>query len=272
MYPLQRAFGYAYGYDAAALAMNAIIDCEPIFFDYAGKTWMIELWKGQYGLETGCEIGVYNRTNGSSSFGYSILDATVGRRPNDPDPSHSRFFDCASDSELLLMSSTLYRNGTEVFTRGPERHWWLTGFKWGVLSEPEDLTMDVSIECLDATMTAALTGALAGMGYAGVQTAGNTVSFTFDTPKTPQPRDDFPQIVSVARAANQQIVAAYNSFGLTSNDPNIIAGSRGQPDHGQDLYLPARLVTKVRRQLGESTNIDPSSARCPRSSSAFQWS
>ena len=61
MYPLQRYFGYAYAYDAAALAMNAIIDCEPIFFDYAGKTWMIELWKGQYGLETGCEIGVYNR-------------------------------------------------------------------------------------------------------------------------------------------------------------------------------------------------------------------
>ena len=37
MYPLQRHFGYAYGYDAAALAMNAIIDCEPIFFDYAGQ-------------------------------------------------------------------------------------------------------------------------------------------------------------------------------------------------------------------------------------------
>ena len=66
---------YAYGYDAAALAMNAIIDCEPIFFDYAGKTWLIELWKGQYGLETGCEIGVYNRTIGSTSFVYSMLDA-----------------------------------------------------------------------------------------------------------------------------------------------------------------------------------------------------
>ena len=68
MYPLQRSFGYAYGYDAAALGMDAIIDCEPIFFDYAGKTWMIELWKGQYGLETGCEIGVYNRAHGSTSF------------------------------------------------------------------------------------------------------------------------------------------------------------------------------------------------------------
>jgi hypothetical protein len=202
--------------------MNAIIDCEPIFFDYAGKTWMIELWKGQYGLETGCEIGVYNRTIGSTSFVYSILDATVGQRPGDPNPEHNQYFDCANDSELLLMSSTLYRQGQKVFSRGPEKHWWLTGFKWGLLSEPADLTMDVSIECLDSVMTSALVDALTGMGYQNVQTNGNTVSFTFDTPKTPQPRDQYPQLVSVVDAANHQIVAAYDSLGLTSNDPNTV--------------------------------------------------
>jgi UDP-2,3-diacylglucosamine pyrophosphatase LpxH len=222
MYPLQRYFGYAYGYDAAALAMNSIIDCEPIFFDYNGKTWMIELWKGQYGLETGCEIGVYNRPIGSTSFLYGILDATVGRRPYDPNPSHNLFFDCAADTELLRMSSTLRRQGTKLFTRGPEPHWWLTGFKWGVLSEPSDLEMDVSIECLDSVMTTALVGALAGMGYADVDTNGNTVSFTFDAPKTPQPRDGYPQLVSAVRAENQQIVSAYDNLNLTSNDPNTV--------------------------------------------------
>jgi UDP-2,3-diacylglucosamine pyrophosphatase LpxH len=221
MYPLQRHFGYAYGYDAAALAMNAIIDCEPIFFDYGGKTWMIELWKGQYGLETGCEIGVYNRASGAP-FPYSILDATIGQRPGDTNPSHNLFFDCASDSELLMMSSTLYRNGKKLLCRGPERHWWLTGFKWGVLSEPSDLTMDVSITCLDAVMTSAFTGALTAMGYQNVQTNGNTVTFTFDTPKTHQPRDDTPQLVSVVRAAEQDIVTAYDSLGLASNDPNTV--------------------------------------------------
>jgi UDP-2,3-diacylglucosamine pyrophosphatase LpxH len=222
MDPLQRNFGYAYGYDDAALLMNAIIDCEPIFFDYNGKTWMIELWKGQYGLETGCEIGVYNRTIGSTSFVYGILDATVGKRPGDPNPSHNLFFDCASDSELLLMSSTLYRNGQKVFSRGPEKHWWLTGFKWGLLSEPEDLTMDVSIECLDSVMKTALVNSLTAMGYQNVQTNGNTVSFRFDRPKTHQPRADTPAAVSVVRIANQQIVAAYNSLGLASNDPNTV--------------------------------------------------
>ena len=81
MDPLQRSLGYAYGYDAAAIRMATIIDCEPIFFDYDNKHWMIELWKGQYGLETGCEVGVYTRPIGSSGVGYDLADATVGSAP-----------------------------------------------------------------------------------------------------------------------------------------------------------------------------------------------
>lgn len=221
MYPLQRSFGYCYAYDAAALAMNAIIDCEPIFFDYGGKSWMIELWKGQYGIETGAEIGVYTRSSTAPPL-YAVLDTTVGQRPNDPDPLHSRFFDCATDSDRLRMSWVLYRNGKRLFSRGPDLHWWLTGFKWGVHSEPEELTMDVSIECLDATMTTAFTLALASMGYTNVQTSGNSVNFVFDKPRTSQPRVAVPQLVAAVRAENQQLVAAYNSLGLTSNDPNTV--------------------------------------------------
>jgi hypothetical protein len=259
MYPLQRDFGYAYGYDAAALEMNAIIDCEPIFFNYAGKTWMIELWKGQYGLETGCEIGVYNRTIGSSSFVYSILDATVGKRPNDPNPSHNFFFDCASNSELLLMSSTLYRRGQKVFSRGPERHWWLTGFRWGLLSEPEDLTMDVSIECLDAVMTSAVVGALTGMGYKNVNTNGTTVTFVFDTPKTPQPRMDNPQLVTIVRAANQNIVTSYDSLGLTSNDPNTVGDQAAATIAGSFAIYSEEFFANVTANLARLGGIDGSS-------------
>lgn len=234
MYPLQRSFGYCYAYDAAALGMNAIIDCEPIFFDYGGKSWMIELWKGQYGIETGAEIGVYTRSGTAPSY-YAILDATVGKRSNDPDPSHSRFFDCAIDSDRLRMSWVLHRNGTMLFSRGSERHWWLTGFKWGLHSEPEELTMNISIECLDATMTAAFTTALASLGYS-VQTTGNTVSFVFDTPRTYQPRAAVPALVAAVRAQNQQLVAAYNSLGLTSNDPNTV-GSQAAATIGRAFAL-----------------------------------
>lgn len=116
--------------------MSAEIACEPIFFDYKGKHWMIELWKGRYGLMTGCEIGVYNRFP-KSSPAHTLLDATVGKRPHDPNKSHSMFFDCAGDSELLEMSYTLHRSGQKLFSRGPERHWWLTGV-WGRNARPRD--------------------------------------------------------------------------------------------------------------------------------------
>lgn len=55
----QRAFGYCALYDRAAFRFHMIFDCLPVYFDYRGKTWLIEFWKGQYGINTGCEIGVY---------------------------------------------------------------------------------------------------------------------------------------------------------------------------------------------------------------------
>jgi hypothetical protein len=240
MNPLQRQFGYAYGYDAAALAMTAIIDCEPIFFDYAGKHWMIELWKGQYGLETGCEIGVYNRAIDSTTPPvdpvYAVLDASIGRRPGDATPSHNLFFDCAKDDELLVMASTLYKNGQVLFFRGPEKHWWLTGFKWGVYSRPDELTMDVSITCLDAAMLTALVNALQGMGYA-IRTFSTTVSFGFGIPTSAQPRSAVPAIVTAAEATAQGLVNTYNALGLSTNDPNRIAdGSLGTIMNGVGIY------------------------------------
>ena len=85
----QRDFGYAYVYDFVAPAtINAIIDCEPFFFRYNNKDWMIELWKGQYGFETGAEIGVYVSKQ-------PLLDYIIGYRPHDPD--NAKFFDCAGN-------------------------------------------------------------------------------------------------------------------------------------------------------------------------------
>jgi hypothetical protein len=185
---------------------------------------MIELWKGQYGLETGCEIGVYNRTISSTSPSYALLDATVGQRPGDANPSHNLFFDCANDNELLEMSSTLYKNGQRLFSRGTEKHWWLTGFKWGVYSRPDELTMDVSITCLDAAMFVALVGALQGMGY-NVNVSSTTVRFKFTTPTTHQPRSDTPAIVQAVEVTDQGIVNTYNGLGFPNNDPNTIPDS-----------------------------------------------
>jgi Domain of unknown function (DUF4474) len=260
MYPLQRQLGYAYGYDAAALTMGAIIDCEPIFFEYDGRTWMIELWKGQYGLETGCEIGVYYRSQGASSPLYALLDATIGRRSHDPTPSHNLFFDCVGDDDRLVMSSVLYRNGQKLFSRGPQKHWWLTGFEWGVLSRPEDLTMDVSITCVSSAMCTALVDALEAMGYQGLTVVSPTVSFTFDTPKTFQPRSDVPVLVTAVSAANTAIVTAYNSMGFPNNDPNLIGGRADGLIANSIAIYSQTFAAQVIAGLAQTAKLEPGTA------------
>ncbi|HEY7031494.1 MAG TPA: DUF4474 domain-containing protein [Thermomicrobiales bacterium] len=219
---LQRNFGYAYGYDAGALGMSMVIDCEPIFFDYANKHWMIELWKGQYGLETGCEVGVYTRPIGSTGPGYALLDATVGRRPGDGVASHNLFYDCAADGDRLQLRATLKRDGQALFTRGPELHWWLTGFKWGVFSHPSQLSVDVAITLKDGAMLQAFMGGIAGRPYPNLKVDGTTVSFTFDRPyAVPQPPRPAPVLAAVD-AWNQQIVGSYHALGFPNNDPNRV--------------------------------------------------
>jgi hypothetical protein len=219
---LQRNFGYAYGYDAAALGVSFVIDCEPIFFDYDNKHWMIELWKGQYGLETGCEVGVYTRPIGSTGPGYALLDATVGQRPGDGVASHNLFYDCADDGDRLQLKVTLYRDGQALFTRGPERHWWLTSFKWGVFSKPNQLSLDVAITLKDIAMRRAFMGGIAGRPYPNLKVNRRTVSFTFDQPyAVPQPPRPAPVLAAV-NAWNQQIVSRYDALGFPNNDPNQV--------------------------------------------------
>jgi UDP-2,3-diacylglucosamine pyrophosphatase LpxH len=253
MDPLQRKFGYAYGYDAAALLMSAVIDCEPIFFDYNNKHWMIELWKGQYGLMTGCEIGVYTRSPGASGF-YSVLDATLGPRAHDANPTHNLFYDCAADSDRLAMSYTLFRgnNKATVFTR-KEQHWWLTGFKWGVLSTPDDLTMDVSIDFGNAQMLSAFVSAARALGYQGLTVSGTAANFTFAKPFSPQPRNEpgAASALAAANTANAAIVTRYQSFKLPTNDPNTIADNLADSLATYILMYPATYFAQTTAALFE---------------------
>lgn len=105
MEPLQRLFGYNFIYDMAAPRVGMIYSTERIKFNYNGKDWMIQLWKGQYGITAGAEIGLYNKTD-------KIMH-----------------YECASNDELIEMAFDFYNQGEYVFSRGPEKHWWLTGFK-----------------------------------------------------------------------------------------------------------------------------------------------
>ena len=55
----QKKMGYCHLYDVGAPIFQMIIDTEPIKFYYNNKNWLITFWKGQYGIVTGAEIGIY---------------------------------------------------------------------------------------------------------------------------------------------------------------------------------------------------------------------
>ena len=123
----QREFGYGKIYDEMAPTMNMMIDSEPIYFDYGGRHWMIEFWKGQYGVTTGAEVGIYVEED----------------RGNERHPEKI-FYKCVSEEEELPISMILYKNGKRLFQR-EKRHWWLTGFKLGEFSWPGELMLEVSL-------------------------------------------------------------------------------------------------------------------------------
>lgn len=171
MYPWQREMGYCRAYDEAAPAMSMIMDCEPVYFDYCDRRYLIELWKGQYGCTTGAEIGIY-------------VNSEADKRK----PPEQLFYQCASDEERLPMCFILYKNGERILERAA-LHWWLTGFIVGMFSERCELSMEVGIEFPDAAMRTAFYNGLLRAGYSmdEIRIEQNRVYFLFDVPRTRQP-------------------------------------------------------------------------------------
>lgn len=191
----QRKMGYCRLYDEAAAPMGMIIDCEPIYFEYAGKDWLIEFWKGQYDLTTGCEVGVY---------------ATTGPELNIPGVFNGTFYYSVKDEDLLGISYILRKNKKVLFRR-KGRHWWLTGFKVGEFSEPHELTMDIAINFKDRVMVNAF---IEGLMYAGYSERefiikGNTVILRFDKPHTEQPYTRGEKTDNLIQKKNKELCDKY---------------------------------------------------------------
>ncbi len=160
----QRNFGYSALYDKAASRFNMIFDHVPIYFPYQGKTWLIEFWKGQYGINTGGEIGVY------------YADHIVPE-----EELENTHFQAVSDAELLRLSFSLLHK-VEIRGQLSNKHWWLTCFNLGCFSKPQDLTMYATITFPTQEMTSAFVRGLLDYGYSlkDVKRHYNTISFTFD--------------------------------------------------------------------------------------------
>lgn len=169
----QKNMGYCRLYDEAAAPLGMIIDCEPIYFIYNGKKWLIEFWKGQYGLATGCEIGVY---------------ATDEPDLDIPGVFKGPFYNCVSSKDYLQMSFSLKKNNKILFTR-EYRHWWLACFKLGEFSEPSNLVVSLTLTLKDKRMLNAFVKGLNNAGYLDKEITinENTVGLEFNRPLTPQP-------------------------------------------------------------------------------------
>ena len=206
MNPWQRNMGYSRLYDEGLAPFGMIVDCEPIYFKYGGKLWLIELWKGQYDLNTGCEVGVYPTEE-------PIL--------NIPGMYKYMFYNCASNEERLKMSFSLYKKGipTPLFERD-DKHWWLAGFKLGEFSEPSELTMKLNITLKDEIMCNAFVEGLKDAGYSKdeiIITENNesneyNVSLTFDKPYTPQPITRTPETDRIIQMKNKLLCDKYNDI------------------------------------------------------------
>ncbi|HHV28156.1 DUF4474 domain-containing protein [Acetivibrio mesophilus] len=192
----QRNFGYCRLYDEAAAPLGMIVDCDPIYFEYNGKKWLIEFWKGQYDLPTGAEVGIY---------------ATDGPDLNIPGFFNGTFYHCVSDDELLWMSFTLKKKGKVLFERG-DRHWWLTGFRLGEFSQPSELTMEITMTLKDQLMCTAFIEGLKRAGYSDkeVKRYGNSVRIIFDKPHTPQPLTRTEITDGIIQAKNKLLCDLYN--------------------------------------------------------------
>lgn len=168
----QREYGYTALFDQTAHHFNMIFDSEPVYFNYQNRTWLIEFWKGQYGINIGGEIGIY--------YADTVLE---------PAQYDKSLFHSIPDDKILSLRMELFYKEARLFSIR-RFHWWLTGFCMGTYCEPEDLTMHISISFPDSRMLQSFTDSLLQAGYRkrDLCICGLTVAFTFASPHTDQPR------------------------------------------------------------------------------------
>ncbi len=159
----QKEAGYTWLYDYMAPRFQMVFDSLPVYFNYDGKTWLIEFWKGQYGINTGAEIGIYHADRLLSEAEY-----------------RTAHFKAAREDEMLSCSLQLcMENGACIKTS--ERHWWLTAFIPGVFSEPSELCLKASLCFNNKEMLEAFRCGLCRAGYMEelITVHNLSLSFTF---------------------------------------------------------------------------------------------
>ncbi len=148
----QDNFGYNLVYDKLAAVGHMYFDTIRTVFNYGGKQWLVQLWKGQYGyVFVGAEMGVYTREIGSKGA-----------------------YKCADKEDWLFMEMTCFwdqrddGNFVPVFTRPYTEYWWCTGFVPGWLNNTKkctELQLVGRITFKDADMARSFANAMQRSGF-----------------------------------------------------------------------------------------------------------
>ena len=152
----QYNFGFGKIYDFVSPYILLEYDYVRVFFTYEGKDWMLQMWKGQYGMVFyGGEIGIYNRDH---------VDDGI---------NEWTFFECPAEEDWLNMEMTLWHQQLDgswnrEFTREYDKYWWCTGFKNGHLRQEEpadELRLEGRITFKDEEMTQLVADGLKECGF-----------------------------------------------------------------------------------------------------------
>lgn len=226
----QKNFGYTHLYDVLAPIFRMIIDTEPIKFYYNHKNWLITFWKGQYGMVTGAEIGVYCTEE------QKVTKKTL--------------YLPASDEEMLNMDLILYKNN-QMITRVKAKHWWLAIFKLGMFSWPKELAMDLNITFPNQEMLDAFTSAFQKLGYKpkDYKIIDHTFCFKFTKPRTRKVWTRIWFIDRIRQYFNRKNVALYNKYLADYLDDNQIDDSKTSP--AKNIILLNNFIPNVLKNKTE---------------------
>ena len=155
----QWALGFNDLYDIFPWVVNVWADSIKSEFNYGGKDWRIQLWKGGYGVffATGGEIGIYNKPENVPGAHYACP---------------------VSQDDWLYLNYSIYNKGEKLYTRpspymdtdnGP--YWWAPGYRILSLctdfysSPRKNVVMDATITFKSAEMAQAFIGTLKAKGF-----------------------------------------------------------------------------------------------------------
>ncbi len=158
-----RNFGFCFEYDALCYALPVYCyNTRRFHFEYNNKDYMIQMWKGNYLITNGGEVGVYYRDKGK----------------------YGTYYDVVKTEDQLDMSLQIWHGDDLLVNINEQNHWWVNGFKMGTrLYSPHSLTLKTTILMTDEEMLKAFTTAVDRNIWKDVTYTvdGLKVSLTWDT-------------------------------------------------------------------------------------------